>query len=191
MGEVLANGAVAVVSVFLGWFLARGSREQRQRSGIREELEIWERLPPGEERDALKRRIDRQMRLYSKDEWRPPSPRPPATESPPKVDQPSRPEVVTPYTQPEAGRPEAIVFLPDAIRAPKATWLRPIVALMLGATTAVVIAWTTTRVEEVHSGETLSGAWPLAVVALLALGVGAVARRWWERRKRGNPPRSR
>jgi len=47
MLEIMANGAVTLIAALFGWWLGRGSRQDRQRNKLRAELEIMERLPEG------------------------------------------------------------------------------------------------------------------------------------------------
>src|SRR4051794_29282451 len=74
MGDVITSGVVPLVCVLLGWVLARGPRSYRERSKIKEELDILERLPDGPHREVLQERINAAVQRYVRETGKPPPP---------------------------------------------------------------------------------------------------------------------
>jgi hypothetical protein len=64
MAEVLGNGGFTLLAVVVGWFLGRGTRQARQRAAMKQELDLWQTMPEGHQRDALLRHVSQQMGHY-------------------------------------------------------------------------------------------------------------------------------
>lgn len=64
VSEVLGNGVFTIFGLVLGWLFNRGGVLYRQRSVIKDHLDVWQRLPKGPLRARWKARLEWEVKGY-------------------------------------------------------------------------------------------------------------------------------
>jgi hypothetical protein len=159
MLEIMANGAVTLIAALFGWWLGRGSRQDRQRNKLRAELEIMERLPEGPERDRMQRRVNDDLDFYLNDHARGY-----------RDSEIERPRPTTPTPLPPPIRPPSRPSPPQSPDSPPARSGGTGVAVLALAAVLIIVP-----LAAVLTYETGATAVPMALAAAV---IGFTARRW-------------